>query len=107
MGGGGEIYMFFLIWKYEKEFFISFFFNFKNLKIPKQHVLGQKWMEGLNWIKLKVIKLIWTKFKSQDWNFERKKLQEKIENHKIKLNFRLGIICTFFFKKTVCPTKTD
>ena len=80
----------------KKSFLLVFFFNFKNLKIPKQHVLGQKWMEGLNWIKLKVIKLIWTKFKSQDWNFERKKLQEKIENHKIKLNFRLGIICTFF-----------
>lgn len=53
--------------------------------------MGQKWMEGLNWIKLNVIKLIWTKFKLQDWNFERKKkLQEKIENYKIKFIFRLG-----------------
>lgn len=51
--------------------------------------MGQKWMEGLNWIKLNVIKLIWTKFKLQDWNFERKKkLQEKIENYKIKFIFR-------------------
>lgn len=47
------------------------------MKIPKQHVLGQKWMEGLIWIKLKVIKLIWTKFKLQDWNFERKKITRK------------------------------
>ena len=92
--GGKNLYVLSNLKIWKRVFF--FFFNFKNLKIPKQHVLGQKWMEGLNWIKLKVIKLIWTKFKSQDWNFERKKLQEKIENHKIKLNFRLGIICTFF-----------
>lgn len=56
-----------------KKSFLLVFLYFKILKIPKQLVLGQKWMEGLNWIKLKVIKLIWTKFKLQDWNFERKK----------------------------------